>query len=621
MIMRPAVPWTTILPLTVLGAVWAVSISGWRMSSNQERQVVRLGTQLAARQVVLRLEGSVEARLHLVERTAEGWGPDDLDTPEIVAARFAALQREVPGLIAIERVDRAGATMWAMPGDERRRALAQHLADHPTSRPLLEPGGGEGGETRLTAILQTAEGRSGFAACIPLEAGGVAGDRLIAFFELRSLVEESLDRGVFELFGLSLHDGPTAGFVSGSSPPSHLDYGATNRALVGGREWTIRLTPRRRLRVMLRSPIDELFLGIGLVLGLVLANFARWLMQTHDRLEQSEQRFRTIFDAVGDAIFIYDLPGTPLVVNERACELTGHDRRGLLRLDPATLGAPDGAPESSDLAQRLEEVARDGRPQLFQWRARHRTGRPWWAEVDLRRATIGGEDRVIAVLRDITRRKQAERRSRLMMDELDHRVKNNLASVMTLADLTAATSGSLEEFLRSFNGRLRSMAHTHEALANGRWEGLDLAELVRGTMAPFTGANPSPPTVVGPELMLPARMATPLALVMHELATNAAKHGALSVATGHVEVRWAQEDAEGIRLAWRERGGPSPATEIRESLGLRLIRGLVEHEIGGAVRFELDATGLSCRVDLPLSLHNAAREAASDAARRPASFP
>src|SRR5262245_7672916 len=199
---------------------------------------------------------------------------------------------------------------------------------------------------------------------------------------------------------------------------------------------------------------------------------------------------------------------------------------------------------------------------------------------------------------DITERKRAEERQILLVRELDHRVKNVLASVGAVAQRTREGSGSIDDFLRTFDGRIQSMANAHALLSRSHWKGVGLAELVRNELEPCVregGAH-----VEGPDVLISAEATQPIAVVLHELVTNASKYGALSVPDGHIAVRWdcQKGDHSGLRLLleWIETGGPTVVASSRTGYGTRAIRNLVPYELGGAVELSFDATGVRCRI-------------------------
>ncbi len=187
------------------------------------------------------------------------------------------------------------------------------------------------------------------------------------------------------------------------------------------------------------------------------------------------------------------------------------------------------------------------------------------------------------------------RRQDMMMRELDHRVKNNLAAVMSLCESSLDSSQSKQEFGGNFIGRLRSLAHTHEALAREHWSGIELAEALRIVTAPYQAERIH---MSGDPIRLAARAANPLGLALHELVTNAAKHGALGE-KGVINVSWHRTLDAAVELIWEERGGPPVPASPQEGYGLRLVRGLINHEIGGDVSFEFRPTGFACTLHLP----------------------
>ncbi|MFG0328965.1 MAG: PAS domain S-box protein [Phycisphaerales bacterium] len=200
---------------------------------------------------------------------------------------------------------------------------------------------------------------------------------------------------------------------------------------------------------------------------------------------------------------------------------------------------------------------------------------------------------------DITERKEWERRQRLMMDELDHRVKNTLASVIALAEQTVAQSNDLPSFGETFFGRIRSLAKTHEALAASKWSGVDLADVLRIVLRAYLDSNPPRLHLQGDSVRLPAAAAAPVTLAIHELTTNASKYGALSRATGEIDIHWSHEADGSVHLQWTERGGPEITEPPRPGFGVSLIEGLIEYELSGTARMRFDRAGLRCELSIP----------------------
>jgi two-component sensor histidine kinase len=210
--------------------------------------------------------------------------------------------------------------------------------------------------------------------------------------------------------------------------------------------------------------------------------------------------------------------------------------------------------------------------------------------------------RLKGLTRDITEHRRAEERQRLLVRELDHRVKNVLASVATVAQRTREGSGSMDEFLRVFDGRIHAMANAHALLSRSRWQGVSLADLVHKELAPCVGEGSA--QVQGPQVLLSAEATQVMAIVLHELVTNASKYGALTTPLGRISVRWswlqdARAPAAGLVLEWVETGGPPVAAPPHLGYGTRAIRESIPHELAGSVDLVFAAEGVRCRIELP----------------------
>ena len=203
---------------------------------------------------------------------------------------------------------------------------------------------------------------------------------------------------------------------------------------------------------------------------------------------------------------------------------------------------------------------------------------------------------------DITELKQAEIRQDLLVAELDHRVKNVLALVAAVATQTREHSSSMDDFIKKLGGRLQSMATAHALLSHRRWQGVGIVDLVRDQLAPYaTGTNVR---IDDSNIMLTAAPAQALAMVLHELITNAAKHGALSTPSGQVSMSWDRrtngQGAASLMFEWRELGGPPVAREVPSGYGTGLIRNLLPHELGGTVDLVFASDGVSRTIEIPL---------------------
>ncbi|HET6586651.1 MAG TPA: PAS domain-containing protein [Oleiagrimonas sp.] len=209
------------------------------------------------------------------------------------------------------------------------------------------------------------------------------------------------------------------------------------------------------------------------------------------------------------------------------------------------------------------------------------------------------------IARDITERRQSERHNEMMLGELNHRVKNTLASVQAIAVQTLASTHSLSEFRTVFVERLLALSKTHNLLASEAWQGANLASILDNELAPYRHEGRQCATLTGDDLKLDSKAALALAMAIHELATNAGKYGALSVREGQVEVTWKirQHDTRPwLHMVWTERGGPSVKRPTRQGFGTRLITDGIVYELGGEVKLDYPSTGVICIFDVPLAL-------------------
>jgi two-component sensor histidine kinase/response regulator RpfG family c-di-GMP phosphodiesterase len=241
-------------------------------------------------------------------------------------------------------------------------------------------------------------------------------------------------------------------------------------------------------------------------------------------------------------------------------------------------------------------------------------GRIQWCDVTATGtfSTDGKLIHVSGVVINITDRKEAEKHQALLAREVDHRAKNTLAVVQAIIRLTQA--GSITHYIDSVEGRIRALAHTHNLLSASRWTGADLHKLVTEEMAPYRSESRAKVIDTGPAVNLPPATAQSVAMVLHELGTNAAKYGALSSGQGSVELHWELKGGC-LVLQWSEVNGPKVVRPSSFGFGTKIINSTVGAQSGGRVDFDWRETGLQCTVTVPLEGHASVSTAQGDRPR------
>ena len=208
----------------------------------------------------------------------------------------------------------------------------------------------------------------------------------------------------------------------------------------------------------------------------------------------------------------------------------------------------------------------------------------------------GHISRVCGVLADITDRKDAERTQSLLSREVDHRARNALAIVQAIIRLARAEN--LDAYTKAIDGRVRALAHTHELLSQSRWHGADIRKLVEEELAPYQEGGANKIVIDGPSIILPPDKAQTIGLALHELATNAAKYGALSHDDGQLNVRWICENGL-LTFGWTETGGPTVSPPTRQGFGTKMIHASITQQRGGKAMFDWLPSGLKCTLVIP----------------------
>lgn len=270
-------------------------------------------------------------------------------------------------------------------------------------------------------------------------------------------------------------------------------------------------------------------------------------------------------------------------------------------------------PDDLGLAKEAFDKAVRGGEYEAEFRVNHADGQVRWLNARGRMFfdPDGRPANMVGILQDITGRKQAEVQQRLLLDELNHRVKNTLATVQSIATQTLRISEP-SQFKETFESRLLALSKTHDLLTRNAWREADLRTLIEQELAPYRRDGEDRIALSGPEVSLPARAVINLGLVVHELVTNAAKYGALSSPHGKLKVGWSLEPgAESgldLHIRWRESGGPAVRPPGRRGFGSRLIQRSIEGELSGRTTMDYLPSGLVAQLTIPVRSRSAASE-------------
>ena len=199
------------------------------------------------------------------------------------------------------------------------------------------------------------------------------------------------------------------------------------------------------------------------------------------------------------------------------------------------------------------------------------------------------------IARDITEKKRNQEQIAILAGEAEHRSKNLLASVQAAIHLSQ--SDTSEGLKRAIEGRIRALANVHSLFVKSRWIGAELSAIAAQELAPYAEQDEARVRIDGPQVLLEPNVAQAIAVILHELATNAAKYGALSAAQGQIALHWSHEEDGQLILHWTETGGPAVQTPTRQGFGGRIIEQMIK-QLAGKTRFDWRAEGLVCEITL-----------------------
>ncbi len=457
-------------------------------------------------------------------------------------------------------------------------------------------------------------------ALLTLKAALVQGDELIA----------SLPIGVYtcDRAGVLVQYNRRAAELWGRSPPTgDIDYHCCDRGYVTGSGDALCESPMRDVlrtgkparaheaaverpdgsRITILANIDPLFDDDGVLIGAVncfqdVTDFRRTTSQLRDR----ERSFRDLLEALPAAVYTTDAKGKVTFFNKAAALLAGREPQ--IGVDEWCISwrlyHPDGTPMPLDECPMAQALARNepirGAEAIVE--------RPDGSRIPMipyptpLRDADGNLTGAVNMLIDISERKRAETRQKALIDEVNHRVKNTLATVQALASQTLRDTVS-RDTRETFEARLLALSRVHDQLARRQWECAELENILKDVFAPYRGERGDRIRLGGSSVRLPPKVALTLAMVLHELTTNAARYGALSDPQGILTVTWRESEPgekRSLHLEWEEAGGPAVKPPQATGFGMKLFERGLQVELNGESKITFEPTGVRCRIDIPL---------------------
>jgi PAS domain S-box-containing protein len=320
------------------------------------------------------------------------------------------------------------------------------------------------------------------------------------------------------------------------------------------------------------------------------------------KIKTANAHMAAILDNIPDLTWVKDIEGRYIAVNPALARTLGFSDT------EAIVGKTDFDVSPKELAEAYraadkEVMASGERKRIEELHSRPDDG-TFWIET-IKTALRGPDGRIIGtvgIARDLTERKLAEAQQKLLLDELNHRVKNTSATVLAIAHQTRRTADTPAAFHEAFEARLLALSETHNLLTQGTWQSTSLHDLVQMELAPYEGGK-NRFVLTGTDIQLSPEPALTLGMVFHELTTNAAKYGALSSPLGQIQVNWNIDKSSTERrlhIEWHELGGPLVKPPRRKGFGTRLIEMSLGRALASAVNLEFQPQGLRCVMDLRL---------------------
>ena len=312
--------------------------------------------------------------------------------------------------------------------------------------------------------------------------------------------------------------------------------------------------------------------------------------------EEIAERLAAIVASSDDAIISKDLNGTIITWNNGAERIFGYVAEEAIGKPISILIPPDRENEEPFI---IERIRRGERVDHYDTIRVRKDGN--LVHISLTVSPIkDASGRVIGaskIARDVTERKRQENFISILSREVDHRAKNLLAVVQAIVSLTEGDTPA--QMKAAITGRIHALANAHNLLALSHWEGASLESMVLHELAPYSGEGNSRTSISGPSQTVGPKTAQSISIALHELATNAAKYGALSVPAGRVRVEWSLKPNRDLNIRWTEMNGPKITPPSREGFGTRAIKLMIKNQLYGDVQFNWNSAGLVCDIDIP----------------------
>ncbi|GBD49606.1 methyltransferase [Methylopila sp. Yamaguchi] len=326
------------------------------------------------------------------------------------------------------------------------------------------------------------------------------------------------------------------------------------------------------------------------------------LTRAEQALRESEARFRAIFESAAEyAVITTDSdrritawnPAAEVIFGWSAAEAVGEDL-GLIFTEE------DRAARA--VHREIEEAIKDGSAVDQRWH-RRKNGSRFWGSGTLTPLKDPDVIGFVKILRDETQSQLMDERQRLLLAELQHRVRNTLAVIRSIARLTAQSTGTIDEYVKNFDGRIGAFARVQATLTREPSEGVDFGDLISNELGAYHGSAADRIEIDGPKIRLQSKAAETFGLAIHELATNAAKYGALATPKGRLAVTWAmnvKDDSRWVKFSWSEQGVElSSEVPRRRGFGTELLERSLAYDFSAATSLDFGAGGLSCTIDFP----------------------